>query len=162
PPAQPSVAASAPPPSASTAPRELRPSRTRPSSHTWPYTGRFLRVSAGGVYDRDMTSKRRDPREEPPDSMPEGGSDSSDPAAKSEGRVVTNVDPRLEEIEPAIDRGDWAAVVKSLGPVDAAGRLPPQLGLLFAVAHHETAKEDEKGGANEMAIRCAAGLFGVS
>jgi hypothetical protein len=87
-------------------------------------------------------------------------------AAPSPGsHAFTNVDPRLETIEPAISAGDWAAIVKLLGTDDAAGRLPPNLGLLYALARKEAEHDDAtaKHGSEltQLAIRCMAGLFGV-
>jgi hypothetical protein len=75
--------------------------------------------------------------------------------------MITSMDPRLIEIEPLLARGDWEGLVKHLGPPEAAGRLPPTLGLLYAVARREAAGENSSGDANEMAIRCMAALFGV-
>lgn len=79
--------------------------------------------------------------------------------------AFTNVDPRLETIEPAISAGDWAAIVKLLGTDDEAGRLPPNLGLLYALARKEAEHDDAtaKRGSDltQLAIRCMAGLFGV-
>ncbi len=85
-------------------------------------------------------------------------------------RVVTNSDPRLEELEPLLRAGDWDAVLRALGPDDHAGRLPPNLGLVYAIAlrEKETSAESErpresKGAeATDLAIRCTAGLLGVS
>jgi hypothetical protein len=79
--------------------------------------------------------------------------------------AITSVDPRLESIEPAIAKGDWAEVSKALGSDEQAGRLPPNLGLIFALARKESEPEDAPGHKgstyNELAIRCMAGLFGV-
>lgn len=77
-------------------------------------------------------------------------------------RVVTSTDPRLESIEPLINRGDWAGIVRELGPPDKAGALPPHLGLIFALAMNETAGAESPTDAAQLAIRCAAGLFGVA
>jgi hypothetical protein len=74
---------------------------------------------------------------------------------------VTSVDPRLERIERTIDEGDWQGVRGMLGSIEDAGRLPPTLGLIAAVAHSETAGEEGAPGASELAIRCMASLFAV-
>ncbi len=83
--------------------------------------------------------------------------------------AVTVSDPRLEEIEPFLRAGDWDSVLKVLGPPENAGRLPPNLGLIYALAR----KEKEPVGATtdaraakgmdvtDLAIRCTAGLIGV-
>jgi len=84
----------------------------------------------------------------------------TDPSEAMPGsRTVTSVDPRLEAIEPLLDRGDWAGIAQKLGPTDAAGKLPPTLGLVYALAVHEKTDDPQ---ASAMAIRCAAGLFGVA
>jgi len=74
---------------------------------------------------------------------------------------ITSVDPRLERIEPTIDEGNWQGVRAMLGSIENAGRLPPTLGLIAAIAHSETAGEEGSPGASELAIRCTASLFAV-
>ncbi len=74
---------------------------------------------------------------------------------------VTSVDPRLERIEPTIDAGNWQGVRTMLGSIEDAGRLPPTLGLIAAIAHSESAGEDGSPDASELAIRCMASLFAV-
>jgi hypothetical protein len=75
--------------------------------------------------------------------------------------TVTSMDPRLEESVKALETGDWKALSKQLGPLDKSGGLPPTLGLLNALAHHESSGEESTQAANELAIRCMASLFGV-
>ena len=84
------------------------------------------------------------------------------PRTRETARVVTSADPRIEAVEAALATGDWKQVAKELGPVDKAGALPPNLGLLCAVAHHETSTDEGATGASEVAIRCAAAIFGVA
>jgi len=90
---------------------------------------------------------------------------SSPPVESRRGQAdrtsVTSVDPRLERIERTIDEGDWQGVRGMLGSIEDAGRLPPTLGLIAAVAHSETAGEEGAPGASELAIRCMASLFAV-
>jgi len=81
------------------------------------------------------------------------------------GTIITNVDPRLGEIEPSLRAGDWDAVLTKLGPADQAGKLPPTLGLIYALARKEkeaSGKVEGKIDATELAIRCTAGLLGVA
>lgn len=81
----------------------------------------------------------------------------------STNRIVTNRDPRVDEVETALRRNDWDGVLRALGPADSAGRLPPNLGLIYAIARKEKETEASKGSeATELAIRCAAGLLGVT
>jgi hypothetical protein len=75
--------------------------------------------------------------------------------------VVTNLDPRLEQIEPIIDEGNWHTVGKQLGTLEETGRLPPTLGLIAAVAHTEIAGEAGCPEASDLAIRCMTGVFGI-
>jgi hypothetical protein len=81
--------------------------------------------------------------------------------APSSTNVVTNLDPRLEEIEPIIDEGNWHIVGKQLGSLEDTGRLPPTLGLIAAVAHTEIAGDAGCPEANDLAIRCMTGVFGI-
>jgi hypothetical protein len=81
--------------------------------------------------------------------------------APSTTNVVTNLDPRLEQIEPIIDEGNWHTVGKQLGTLEETGRLPPTLGLIAAVAHTEIAGEAGCPEANDLAIRCMTGVFGI-
>lgn len=116
--------------------------------------------------------RRPDPRVDPDSDPPERGvvdsgrtappAERSAPDPERGARSVTSLDPRLEAVEPLVARGDWANVSKQLGPMDKAGFLPPNLGLLFALAHHESASEEDAGAGNEIAIRCMAGLLGVA
>lgn len=75
-------------------------------------------------------------------------------------KPVTSFDPRFAELEPLIETNDWKSVAKKLGPIDDAGKLPPNLGLIAAIAHHE-ATEDGGPDARALAIRCTAGLLGL-
>jgi|SRR5580658_1445698 hypothetical protein len=83
------------------------------------------------------------------------------PRAPSNANVVTNLDPRLEQIEPIIDEGNWHTVGQQLGALEDSGRLPPTLGLIAAVAHSEIAGDAGCPDANDLAIRCMTGVFGI-
>lgn len=91
----------------------------------------------------------------------EATADAPPERVRDAARVVTSADPRTDAVEAALATGDWKKVATVLGPLDKAGALPPNLGLLCAVAHHETSNEEGATGANELAIRCAASIFGV-
>jgi hypothetical protein len=96
----------------------------------------------------------------------------SRPESPSPASIVTSQDPRLPELETLFTSADWEGVVRKLGPPDQAGRLPPNLGLLYALASKELTPPDDKAPskdsaqrdatANQIAIRCAAGLLGVA
>jgi fused signal recognition particle receptor len=69
-------------------------------------------------------------------------------------------DPRVAKIEPLVARNDWKQVVDMLGPIEDAAKLPPNLGLVAAVAHNELAK-DGVPEARVIAIRSMAALLGM-
>jgi len=113
----------------------------------------------------EPASSRRRPVPVVPDAPSEAG-----------GRVVTAQDPRIAELEPLVAQARWKAILDKLGSEQDAGKLPPNLGLLYALAHKEHHVEAETTGeekadpphddrdkydANAVAIRCMAGLFGV-
>lgn len=106
--------------------------------------------SSGSMRAAPSQMKRSTPEAAPP----------SRPASSS--NVVTNLDPRLEQIEPIIDGGNWHTVGQKLGSLQESGRLPPTLGLIAAVAHTELAGETGCPEASDLAIRCMAGVFGVT
>ncbi len=113
------------------------------------------------------------PREEPPRSKPEFtttlGSGAGRPLTSgAHGHVITVADPRLSEVEPFLRAGDWDGLLKSLGTPEQAGKLPPNLGLVYAIASKEKESghaASGKGGspidATDLAIRCTAGLLNV-
>lgn len=105
-------------------------------------------------------AERREEEAEPP---PSSRRQPPPPAPEAQPHaVITNVDPRLEQVEPLVDKADWQGIAKALGGVAEIGQLPPNLGLLAALAASESAGEKGAPVANETAIRCMAGLFGVA
>lgn len=74
---------------------------------------------------------------------------------------ITNADPRYEELEKLLDSNDWKGIAKNLGGVEEIGKLPPNLGLVAALADVEGSKEASPETIT-IAIRCMAGLLGVS
>jgi hypothetical protein len=77
-----------------------------------------------------------------------------------EAKKVTSRDPRYEPLEKLLDLNDWKKIADELGPMTDVGKLPPNLGLLAALAHNERAKDGDQDAA-ATAIRCMAGLLGV-
>jgi hypothetical protein len=75
-------------------------------------------------------------------------------------RMITSEDPRLLEIEPLLETNDWRTAAAKLGPLEDAGKLPPNLGLIAAIAHNESTPEGSPE-ARALAIRCTAGLLGM-
>ena len=79
---------------------------------------------------------------------------------------VTVLDPRLEELETMIGRGDWGAIAAKLGPFENAGTLPPQLGLIYAIAENEVqllprGGRVEANNTTDLALRCVASMCNV-
>lgn len=115
------------------------------------------------------TSSAPPAAEEPPKSRPDFtttlGSGAGRPVVSgAHGHVITVVDPRLAEIEPFLRAGDWDGVLKVLGAPDQAGKLPPNLGLVYAIARKEkeaSGKAEGKIDATDLAIRCTAGILNV-
>jgi hypothetical protein len=81
--------------------------------------------------------------------------------AEKPARKITSQDPRYEPLEKLLDLNDWKKIGAELGPMSDVGKLPPNLGLLAALAHNEVAKDGNPDAATA-AIRCMAGLLGVS
>jgi hypothetical protein len=74
---------------------------------------------------------------------------------------VTSQDPRYEPLEKLLDKNDWKQICADFGPMDGVGKLPPNLGLVAALASHEMSKDGDPE-AIATAIRCMAGLLGVA
>ncbi len=74
---------------------------------------------------------------------------------------ITSQDPRYEPLEKLLDLNDWKKIGTELGAMSDVGKLPPNLGLLAALAHNENAKDGDPDAA-AAAIRCMASLLGVS
>jgi hypothetical protein len=75
-------------------------------------------------------------------------------------KSVTAAAPRVDELEPLIALNDWKALAAKLGPVSDAGNLPPNLGLLAALAHNEATKDGDAA-ARELSFRCVAAVLGM-
>lgn len=73
---------------------------------------------------------------------------------------ITSEDPRILAIEPFLETNDWKGATKELGSLEDAGKLPPNLGLLCAIAHNE-ATPDGSIEARNLAVRCTAALMGM-
>jgi hypothetical protein len=81
-------------------------------------------------------------------------------AAERPAKKITSRDPRYEPLEKLLDTNDWKKIAAEVGPMDDVGKLPPNLGLLAALAHNEISKDGNPDAA-AAAIRCMAGLLGV-
>ena len=96
-----------------------------------------------------------------PDEPPAEDSDAADKPTDKPAKKITSQDPRFEPLEKLLDLNDWKKIGAELGPTSELGKLPPNLGLLAALAHNENAKDGDPD-AVAAAIRCMAGLLGVS
>ncbi len=117
---------------------------------------------------------RPDPRAEPDSVPPDQAADShvervvvpaitAEPSKDDDpsGVVkITSIDPRITAIEPLVERNDWKGVADELGALEDVGKLPPNLGLIAAIAHNELAK-DGSTEARTVANRCMAGILGL-
>ncbi len=118
--------------------------------------------------DKSSSDRRADKSDDKSDDTSDDTSDakSSDdtsadkPAADRPAKKITSRDPRYEPLEKLLDTNDWKKIAAEVGPMDDVGKLPPNLGLLAALAHNEVAKDGNPDAA-AAAIRCMAGLLGV-
>ena len=69
-------------------------------------------------------------------------------------------DLRVAALEKRIQDNDWQGIVKDFGNLEEIGRLPPNLGLLAALAHHEASEEGDQA-AVEVGVRCVAGILAL-
>ena len=89
--------------------------------------------------------------------------DQSPPRQAGAGSVITSSDPRIPDLEKALASGNWDETLKLLGTPTESGRLPPNLGVLFAIAMKEKERQDMPASElNDLAFRCTAGLLGVA
>lgn len=126
---------------------------------------------------------RRDPRAEPDPAEEERERESGIPASSQRApervsrpveltessrtsrpsiSVITSVDPRLTDVDPLLATGSWRKILELLGPPEAIERLPPTLGLIYAVALRESAGDASATPANELAIRSMAAIYGIA
>jgi hypothetical protein len=113
------------------------------------------------VTDEVVEAARCDPRADPP-SVPAMAAVREPPPAEPAVAPADPVDARFAELEPLFARSAWREIVACLGPADEVAKLPPALGLIYALAQREAAGEDRAAGATELAIRSMAVLVGVA
>ncbi|HEX7602550.1 MAG TPA: hypothetical protein VF316_13130 [Polyangiaceae bacterium] len=82
------------------------------------------------------------------------------PPAPPAAAAPAKREPRLLPLDRMINDNDWRAVSYELGPLADAGKLPPSLALLAAIAHRETS-EQEGQEAIAVGVRAMAKLLGV-
>ena len=97
----------------------------------------------------------------PPSSVEQAAEASDTDEGPKPVRKITSQDPRYEHLEKLLDKNDWKQICEDLGPMGSVGKLPPNLGLVAALASHEISKEGDQQ-AIVIAIRCMAGVLGVA
>ena len=126
-----------------------------------------------------MAERRVDPRAEPTSSPPPEGpasireqvvlstvtadhvpAESLPTTERKSVAPVMNGDPRVVSIERRMQDNDWRGIATELGSLSDVGRLPPNLGLFAALAHHETSPDGDQE-AVDVGVRCMAGILGV-
>ena len=68
---------------------------------------------------------------------------------------------KMAELEGLINAGDWPGICRALGPPELAASLPPNLGLIYAVALYETTRGELASLGSQLGIRCVATLAAV-
>jgi hypothetical protein len=110
---------------------------------------------------KDATRDAKKADEPADDDADAGAKPVDEPAVEKPAKKITSQDPRYEPLEKLLDLNDWKKIGAELGAMSDVGKLPPNLGLLAALAHNENAKDGDPDAA-AAAIRCMAGLLGVS
>lgn len=80
------------------------------------------------------------------------------------GLSAMNDTYRLEVLGQLVSMGDWDGVLRTLGVGDDPSKLPPNVGLLWAIARREKMNPDDPNVAavTAVATRCAAAILGVN
>jgi hypothetical protein len=97
-------------------------------------------------------------------SVPAGKGESANPPARVdslEPPATDGRDPRHVTLEKLLDLNDWKQIGVALDSFGDPAALPPNLGLVAALAHNENAKDGDPD-AVVNAIRSMAALLGVS
>jgi hypothetical protein len=68
---------------------------------------------------------------------------------------------QMDALEGLITAGDWPGICRALGPPEQADALPPNLGLIYAVALYEAGDHDQASIGSRLGIRCVAALASV-
>jgi hypothetical protein len=98
------------------------------------------------------------------DSVPPGKRESAKPPARVdslEPPATEGRDPRHVTLEKLLDLNDWRQIGVALDAFGDPAALPPNLGLVAALAHNENAKDGDPDAAVN-AIRAMAALLGVA
>lgn len=77
------------------------------------------------------------------------------------GPVRPVAQSKMDALEGLITAGDWPGICRALGPPEQADALPPNLGLIYAVALYETGDHDQASIGSRLGIHCVAALASV-
>ena len=86
-----------------------------------------------------------------------------DSSAASMRFAAMNKTEQFDVLGELVSMGDWDGVLRSLGVGEDPSKLPPNLGLLWAIARREKLNPDDPNVAavTAVATRCAAAMLGV-
>lgn len=92
----------------------------------------------------------------------EAGAQGEAPAASMRFAAMNKLE-QFDVLGELVATGDWDAILRSLGAGDDPSKLPPNLGLLWAIARREKMNPDDPQVATVTAVatRCAAAILGV-
>lgn len=93
----------------------------------------------------------------------EGAGAKGDASAASMRFAAMNKTEQFDVLGELVSMGDWDGVLRSLGAGDDPDKLPPNLGLLWAMARREKMNPDDPqvAAVTAVATRCAASLMGL-
>jgi hypothetical protein len=96
-----------------------------------------------------------------PDAPARGGNAKKTMPSTPRAKGIPAPDPRVPDLEKAIARGDWQAVVELLGASGAPSELAPPLRLIWAVATKE-ARANAGSSVDNVAIEALAEILGLA
>jgi hypothetical protein len=87
----------------------------------------------------------------------------ADPSAVSMRFAGMNKTEQFEVLGELVSTGDWDGILRTLGASADPAKMPPNLGLLWAIARREKMNPDDPNVAavTAVATRCAAAVLGV-
>lgn len=98
----------------------------------------------------------------PKQSSADGASNAGAPAASMRFASMTK-EQQFDVLGELVSMGDWDGVLRTLGVAEDPSKLPPNLGLLWAIARREKLNPDDPKVVEVTAVasRCAAALMGI-
>ncbi len=126
--------------------------------------GEALRVDRVSLPKRAVEPKRAaeaapKPAAREPASPPQPAPQAAEPPPPSPPPDAM-AEERIAPIERRIRDNDWRGLAADLGPLAEVGKLPPTLGLIAALSHHELTPEGDHE-AVVVGVRCVAALMNL-